>query len=159
MQATERFWALTHEKSIRPELALEVFDQLEVAELSLLTGRWHGSELKTGNPMEGKLEASGWYGKEFLNPEDVHPLLFKAKDSSIFPGNPIQVIKSGNLEPADGTKARIRMVEYRGKVSTAMIYDDLPIYDHFRKVDDQTVFGIMDLKGLKAPYFFYLQKD
>ena len=38
-------------------------------------------------------------------------------------------------------------------------YDNLPINDVFRKVDDNTVLGIMDLKGMKQPFFFVLRRD
>ena len=41
-----------------------------------MLGRWRGSGLPTGSPLDGLLEAYGWYGKEFLDAETVHPLLF-----------------------------------------------------------------------------------
>ena len=40
-----------------------------------------------------------------------------------------------------------------------MIYDQLPINDVFRKIDRDTVFGVMDLKGMKLPFFFILQRE
>ena len=40
-----------------------------------------------------------------------------------------------------------------------MIYDSLPINDVFRKVDDHTVLGLMDLKGMKDPFFFVLTRE
>ena len=55
--------------------------------------------------------------------------------------------------------ARLRLVSYRGKETTTMIYDSLPINDVFRKVDDQTVLGLMDLKGMECPFFFVLQRE
>ena len=58
------------------------------------------------------------------------------------------------------SKARLREIRYRGAVTAAMIYDDLPIIDIFRKIDDTTVLGVMDVKGKmeKKGYFFLLQK-
>ena len=58
------------------------------------------------------------------------------------------------------SKARLREIRYRGAVTAAMIYDDLPIIDIFRKIDDTTVLGVMDLKGKMGEkgYFFLLQK-
>jgi hypothetical protein len=50
-------------------------------------------------------------------------------------------------------------MEYRGKVSATMIYDYLPINDTFRKVDDNTVLGIMDDKQSSQPFFFILKRD
>jgi hypothetical protein len=67
----------------------------------------------------------------------------------------------GVLKPAVRTKrhrARLRAVEHRGVVTAAMVYDHLPIIDVFRRVDDRTLLGAMDLRGA-APYFFILEKD
>ena len=44
------------------------------------------------------------------------------------------------------------MTEYRGVVSATMIYDSLPIIDIFRKVDDDTVLGAMDLRFTPQPF-------
>ncbi|GAC1471441.1 MAG: hypothetical protein PVSMB5_20050 [Ktedonobacteraceae bacterium] len=51
------------------------------------------------------------------------------------------------------------MVEYRGQVSASMIYDNLPICDAFRRIDHDTLLGIMDLKGVEQPFFFKLRRD
>jgi len=57
------------------------------------------------------------------------------------------------------SKARIRMIEHRGIVSAAMIYDQLGICDVFRKLDENTVLGVMDLKGEhQLGYFFVLER-
>ncbi len=40
-----------------------------------------------------------------------------------------------------------------------MIYDEKPIHDVFRKIDENTVLGWMDLKQQAQPYFFILQRD
>ena len=50
-------------------------------------------------------------------------------------------------------------MQYRGKCSATMIYDSVPINDVFRKIDSDTVLGLMDLKGMRAPFFFLLQRE
>jgi hypothetical protein len=40
-----------------------------------------------------------------------------------------------------------------------MIYDHLPIIDIFRRVDEDTLLGVMDMRGLADPYFFILRRD
>jgi hypothetical protein len=40
-----------------------------------------------------------------------------------------------------------------------MIYDSLPINDVFRKVDDDTVLGAMDLRFTPQPFFFILTRE
>jgi hypothetical protein len=51
------------------------------------------------------------------------------------------------------------MTTYRGAPSATMIYDQLPIHDVFRKIDENTVFGVMDLKRMKRPFFFILRRE
>jgi Domain of unknown function (DUF4334)/GXWXG protein len=159
--------------------ALDIYDQLEVVELDFMLGRWHGSGLPTGHRMDGLLEAYGWYGKDFKDEDSVDPMLFKHGDQIIrvnperiplwsltadfappkskFAGRCFSMILP--LIKTDQFKARMRMVEYRGKVSAAMIYNGLPIIDVFRKVDENTLLGIMDLHGMTQPYFFVLRRD
>jgi len=55
--------------------------------------------------------------------------------------------------------ARLRMVQYRGKLSATMIYDAKPINDVFRKIDESTALGLMDHRGDSAPFFFKLTKN
>ena len=56
-------------------------------------------------------------------------------------------------------KARLRMTEYRDVVSATMIYDSKPINDIFRKVDDDSVLGVMDLRFTPQPFFFVLRRE
>ncbi|MEU2037614.1 DUF4334 domain-containing protein [Nocardia niwae] len=156
-----------------------LFDRLPAARVEeITTGRWRGEELDTGHPMDGVLVASGWYGKQFDGPDSVHPLLFAA-GGTVFPVDPrrVPVALAGRvplpgvravrkalpvLRPALRTgkyTARLREIEYRGVTSTAMVYDHLPIIDHFRRADEHTLLGVMDLRGMTEPYFFVLHRD
>ena len=55
-------------------------------------------------------------------------------------------------------KARLRRMEHRGVDSATMIYDALPILDIFREVDQATLLGLMDLRGIAQPFFFILRR-
>ena len=59
----------------------------------------------------------------------------------------------------DKPKARLRTIEHRGVATAAMVYDALPIIDVFRRVDPDTLLGLMDLRGLPQPFFFLLERD
>ncbi len=158
------------------EDATRVFDSLEPVALEFILGRWRGREIATGHRMEGILEASGWYGKLFLSEEEVHPLLYYTRDrKGLFACDPkhirmdVDVAKIKPLGSLAGigmkllrttrSKARLRMVEHRGRVTATMIYDEKPIFDFFRRIDDHRVLGWMDLKGDVRPYFFMLERD
>lgn len=163
----------------RPDEALAVFDGLPAVAAGELRGRWRGSELTTGHPWDGLLTASGWYGKQFDGPESVQPLLFRAPDGTLFPVDPgrlplwlagrvpASVVAAGRpllglLRPVLRTRvprARLRDLEHRGRVSAAMIYDQLPIIDVFRRVDADTLLGLMDSGAAPRPYFFVLARD
>ena len=159
--------------------AWEIFDGLPAARVDeVISGRWRGSELPTGHPMDGALSESGWYGKQFDAPDRVHPLLFTDERGTVFAVDPRRVPLSlvgkfparwlrpvrNNLRalaPALRTRrptARLRDIEYRGVVSAAMVYDHQPIIDHFRRVDDTTLLGVMDMRGWSQPYFFVLNR-
>lgn len=156
----------------RDEL-LQEFDQLESVSLDFMIGRWRGFEIKTGHPADGGLERTNWYGKVFKDAEIVFPLVYYNADrTSLFAGDPKLVIgKTSEKTPqaeisstilkakTEEAKARLRMLEYRGVVSATMIYDEFPINDAFRKIDDHRVLGVMDFKGVPAPYFFVLERD
>jgi hypothetical protein len=167
-------------KGILPtDEALAIFDELEVVELDFMLGRWHGSGFATHHRMDGILEAYGWYGKDFQSADHVDPMLFK-HGNKIVRVNPERIplwLLTADFPPPKSAfvgrcfnfvipliktykfKARMRMTKFRGKVSATMIYNGLPINDVFRKVDENTLLGIMDLTGMKQPYFFVLHRE
>ena len=177
MNTVTSFQTITQQGRTTTAAALELFDELEPVSTTFMLGRWKGSGFATGHKMDGLLETLNWYGKEFVSTEQVHPLLF-TDGNDIFKVDPnptltnlgfnISIPKNDVLKPFYGamskllkteeSKARLRMLEYRGKISATMIYDYLPINDVFRKVDEDTVLGLMDFKGMPEPFFFVLKR-
>lgn len=159
--------------------ALAIFDALPAAHMDTLWGEWSGGECNTGHPSEGLLDLYGWKGKTFVDPDTVHPLVFRAGSGKtrtleprlLFPGlnlpawlarSRVMTVLFRLFRPLLATRrarARLRMIEHRGVVTATMAYDHLPIHDVFRRVDDDTLLGCMDLKGDPQPYFFYLRRD
>lgn len=165
--------------------ALATFDAAPAVEPEFMIGTWRGSELPTGHPLDGLLAVSGWWGKQFVDTETVHPLLFPTRDGAALwaldprlvpvaavlrvpyrPRRSLQRLVSA-LRPLVGTRtprARMRTTRYRGVDTATMVYDHLPVNDAFRalpRAEDGTdrVIGAMDLRGCSAPYFFVLQRD
>ncbi len=161
--------------------ALEIFDSLDTVDVNFMLGSWKGRGFPTAHPLDGVLEAYHWHGKRFDDIESVHPLIFKTLQGDPVSVNPLwmmPVVGSLDRLPIPKSKAvgdffqmcmglfatrrscaRLRLTRYRGKESATMLYDCLPIHDIFRKVDENTVLGIMDLKGAKQPFFFALQRE
>ena len=126
--------------------------------------------------MEGLLEPSGWYGKLFIDTENVHPLLMNTLNKKgLYAINPFLIplgrrlpktkllrLAMALLKPilkTNNSKARMRMIKYRGKITGTMVYDQKGIMDHFAKIDENTMLGVMEMKGAKNPYFFVLERD
>ncbi|NTF09023.1 DUF4334 domain-containing protein [Agrobacterium rubi] len=163
-------------RTATPDQILQAFDALQATDIEFMIGRWRGFEIRTGHGLDGLLEPSGWYGKVFESAEAVHPLMFygSGKDS-LYAVDPMLVPLSAPLPRSSALgyamkilrpvlqtrlpKARLRMIEYRGRSTATMAYDSKPIFDHFARIDDQRVLGIMDLKGMPGPYAFCLERD
>lgn len=164
---------------LKTQDAIAYFDGLDpILDSDMLGFFWRGEGVDTDHPMDGMLEASRWWGKAFISADEVHPLIHRSIFKEKFYVNPallpIRLATHLPLRDALGPilfpvfspllstkrpKARMRMLEFRGKVSAAMCYDDKPINDCFRKIDENSVLGWMDFKGMKQPYFFKLFRD
>ncbi|MCT8335331.1 DUF4334 domain-containing protein [Leptospira sp. 85282-16] len=174
-----KFYEMRAKKNNSTEDSFALFDALETVTIEDMMGMWHGSGFHTGHTMDGALETFNWYGKEFEDADNVHPLVFKSFGKTLFKVNPsIMPVRLATLVPSTNlwplkyvfllvrflfqtykSKARVRRIEFRGKVTAAMIYDNLPIHDVFKKVNQNTMFGCMDYKGMKQPFFFVLERD
>lgn len=162
-----------------PDGALAFFDRLPPAGTAQMIGAWTGSELKTGHPFNGLLEGLGWHGKRCRSAEEVDPFVF-SRDSRRFLLNPAFVPLGVAMRFPESLhnrlvqqflravlpllrtsrpQARLRMMEFRKVVTATMCYDALPVNDHFRLVDADTVLGAMDLRGDHRPFLFVLRRE
>jgi hypothetical protein len=165
--------------------ALALFDRLAVVDTTQLLGAWRGSSLASGHPFDGLLENCHWHGKRFESDEHVHPLVFRRRNGDLISleprlltpglnwllsqpflakplGNPLVGRLFQLLMPLLATRhsrARLRITRHRGLDSAAMIYDHAPIVDCFRRLDANTLLGVMDLKGMQQPFFFLLRRE
>lgn len=159
--------------------ALRFFDSLQAVPLEMMAGLWKGAELKTNHTFNGKLKNLGWFGKAFITADRVHPLVFKSHNEKLFSLNTklispglMKIISIRNVEflkpfirksnillKTNRPSARLRMTHFRGVATTTMIYDFLPINDIFKKIDQDTVMGLMDMRDMEEPFFFILKKQ
>lgn len=159
---------------------MALFDRLAAVEPSELQGRWRGGGFPSGHPLDGVLETFHWYGKEFRDADAVDPLLFRSAAGVVVPlraallpdprwlerwpwlasaaaGELFQRLLLPLLR-TDRPQARLRVVRHRGVSSAAMLYDQLPIVDVFRRLDAHTLLGLMDARGIPQPFFFTLRR-
>jgi hypothetical protein len=163
--------------TIDPAAALARFDELDSVAVDAMLGRWRGASLPTGHPLDGLLETLGWWGKAFEAADRVHPLLFCTASGAIVPIDlPGLLVRLGLHVPGLGRSSVVRrslraalpllrthrhaatveLRTFRGKASAAMVYDRLPIADHFRRIDDDRVLGLMVLREPSEPFFSFL---
>ena len=161
------------------EEALALFDRLDAVATAFLLGSWRGEEFPTGHPVDGALAAYGWRGKRCDSEAQVHPLLvargereFAVHPRWVAPGVPLLLRWPSLKQPAAArvvrgllpllatrrSHARLRMLQFRGHITAAMVYDDVPIIDVFRRLEPDAVLGLMDMKGMDRPYFFVLRR-
>ena len=129
----------------------EIWAAADTVDRAEILGSWRGLEIVTGHPGEGNLPRLGWYGKIFDSVDDAHPIVCRREDGTLF----------SNTAASSG-EASLWNVEFRGEVTATMVYDGQPIFDHFKRVDEDTLMGIMD--GKKAVidgsyYYFLLIRD
>jgi len=127
----------------------KIFDNLKPVEPEFLLGQWFGNEIDTGHPVHQALVDINWVGKDFHSVNNVDPIMVHGADKT-------------RVKCDTWGQAQLRKVEFNGVVSAAMIYDNHPIIDHFRYVNDNTVAGVMDSRDFRdnqsGHFHFFLQR-
>lgn len=153
-QARSTFHELRgRESGVSPDELDAVWAALDTVRAEDILGSWKADDFATGHRLHEKLFASRWHGKTFHSLEDAKPLICRDAD-----GNLYSDVKAGNGE------ASLWNIEFRGEVTATMVYDGAPIFDHFKKVDDSTLLGIMNGKSALvldngSHYYFLLERD
>lgn len=151
-QAVADFFARVESQQISDPAELDaIWAMLDTVTVEEILGDWRGGELPTGHRMDGRLAAVGWYGKWFRSWYDVAPMVCRGEDGELY----------SNLEIGKGA-ASLWEVGFRGEVTASMVYDGQPVIDHFKRVDGNTLMGIMNgTTSLvrERHFYFYLQRD
>jgi hypothetical protein len=129
-----------------PQELQPIFDELGSVATEAMIGTWHGGAFESTSDAARMLEKMRWYGKRFTDVETVEPLLCRNEGGEVY-----AFTKMG--------AARLREVSFRGRASAAMVYDTQPIIDCFRRISDDLVLGVMDVKGSPPDFYFHLSRD
>lgn len=151
MNRQDQVEALLAAESVDPRVLDDLWATLPVVRIEHLSGRWRGRGMRTGHRTERLLEKTRWYGKSFTSRFDVQPLVCRGDDGELFSD-----VKAGNGE------ASLWMVEFRGEVTATMVYDGMPVFDHFKRVGPSTLLGVMNGKNVLDAgehYWFVLDRD
>lgn len=153
--ARKKFTEFKERSGDIPDDELDAFwADLQPATLDEMIGEWKGGEFQTGHRANGSLAKLNWFGKTFKSVSDAQPLVCLDAD-----GN-----KYSNVERMNG-EASLWLEDFRGEVTATMVYDGAPVHDHFKKIDDTAVMGIMNGKGVLdfqdgvgRYYYFFLER-
>jgi hypothetical protein len=128
-----------------PAKLFALFDRLPAVRVDDMIGDWQGELISRGHPAEARLHAMQWDGKRFLSANEVHPIISRNEHG--------ERVINGVLGAAS-----LREVVFRGVATATMIYDNAPVFDHFRRLGDDRVLGVMDQKGSDQWLFFCLRR-
>ena len=155
------------------------FAALEPVAPKDMVGLWQGAGIPSDHPLDGVLENLQWFGKRFHADMRADALLFQSRPGRLVPVEPaflpirlvLKLAALGKTAPARnlfthmekrlrarGTTAVLHSETLDGVATAAMVYDRQPITDYFRRIDADTVAGMMCVSGDDRRYFFQLQR-
>ncbi|MBB3447055.1 MULTISPECIES: GXWXG domain-containing protein [unclassified Rhizobium] len=144
-----------------------------------MVGIWRGEGVASGHPLDGALENLQWFGKRFHPDLRADALLFQWRPGRLVPIEPslfpiklalrvagfgrtfiarnwFSYLQKAFRARATTAKLTLRMVD--GSETAAMVYDKQPIVDHFRRIGDDELAGMMVVEGDERRYFFRLTR-
>lgn len=125
-----------------------------------LLGVWQGSSPTRGSIFTVLLEQTSWWGKVFRTVDDVDALVFDRPTSFLGLINralivPWRLPEDRRLVRHPLGAAKLRYRRYEGVRSAAMVYRYLPIIDHFRRIDEHRVMGLMEVGQSEEPELLF----
>lgn len=154
MTVRERFDSLVAASSPTPAQLDALWAELAPLRAEEMLGAWRGGDFATGHPATTLLTTIGWHGKRFDSLLEGHPLICRNSDGELY----------SNTKYAGGGYSSLWDVSFRGETTATMVYDAMAVFDHFKRVDENTVLGIMNGKleaafGTADLYYFWLERD
>ncbi len=154
MTATERLQQLKHRRSVEERELSTFFDFLEPVACEQILSRWRGGGFDSGHWLLPALVEMRWFGKWFVSPSDVKPLVCWNEAGALVSSQ------------AMIGEASLAMIACPDKVSAASIYDGVPMYGHLRRVDNDILLGMVSGKTLGetelvpggAHQYFFLER-
>ena len=153
MTLRDRFDQLRAGNATADELRALWLDASPVA-VDAILGSWAGGDFANGHPASAMLDQLRWHGKRFNSALEAHPLICRDETGELY----------SETRAAGGGLASLWTIEVDGVPTATMVYDQMPVFDHFRAIDDDTLLGQMTGKlrayfGTDEPYWFWLQRN
>lgn len=125
----------------------EIWAALPTVRAEEILGRWKGDVFHTDHPLGDQLQFIKWHGMAFDSVKAAKPLVCRDESGKLY--------SNAGLGKGEGS---LWMVEFRGETTATMVYDGQPIFDHFKRVDESTLFGIMNGKRIRdeGPFLYFV---
>lgn len=157
--ASAELTALRALETVPSERVSALWDTCDPARVEDIAGsRWRGTGLDTGHTMFGMLGQMHWWGKDFTEARKVDPILVTDEDGNVVP----------DTSATGGGGASLWEVSFRGRPTASMVYDRLPVIDHFVVVDTgpdgrpTTLLAVMNGRGTVSGgehFWFVLDRE
>lgn len=137
------------------EVLANLFASLEPVTCEQIISKWKGGGFDTGHWLLPVLAEMKWYGKWINSRIDVKPLVCFDEAGRLYSNKMLN------------GEASLGMMDFREKVSATVIYDGVPMFGHLRKVDEDTLLGVVSGKSLPTGeeivrngkhQYFYLER-
>ncbi|MBU9765103.1 DUF4334 domain-containing protein [Mycobacterium sp. TNTM28] len=147
-----------------------LFATLPAVSVNALLGTWRALAIPGVSTVYPILIEKGWYGMRFNDPENVDTMLIASPDgdemfaadvlklAAVAPGATSNLCQIRSEIETDQPMGRLRMIDHRGTVTAAMIYDRLPVIDYFRQIDDHAVLCAADARDSIETGYLILQR-
>ena len=144
-----------------------LFATLPPVTIEALIGTWRAAYIPRVSGYQRVIDM-GWYGMRFTDENTVDTMLI-VDGSDVFAADVIKLAGAMTAETRHMSELRseietheptccLRMIEHRGALSAAAIYDRQPVIDYFRLIDDNAVVCAAEGRGRTEVAYSVLQR-
>ncbi|WP_439134887.1 DUF4334 domain-containing protein [Pseudomaricurvus sp.] len=118
----------------------KLFQQCSPADCDFMLGVW-----QVGRFEGACMSDAGCYGKRITTVDSVDPILYRKPDGSFYAWD-------------IWGSARLREMRVAGQLQACLLYSDQPWVEAFRRINDDTVLGMLWRNSISVSHFFWMRR-
>lgn len=143
---TDQFNQLKDKSYESADELIAFFDTLPEISIENIYGKWKGGLFD--GPWDVKFSKKiNWFGKWFQDQFNTDSVICYNDKGELFSNK--EVMRGG---------ASLWNIDFRGKTSATLVYDHVPLFGHFRQVDENIVMGVMSGKPFEGAPSYLLEE-
>ncbi|WEV49530.1 DUF4334 domain-containing protein [Acinetobacter sp. ESL0695] len=135
---TDQFNQLKDKSYESADELIAFFDTLPEISIENIYGKWKSELLNGPWDVDFPIKIKS-FGKWFRSKFDIDPVICYNEHGELF----------SNKKVMHGS-ASLWNIDFRGKTSATLVYDHVPLFGHFRQVDENIVMGVMSGKPFEG---------